>query len=79
VITPGPAGPVSSNNWTKSKMTDWFTSHYSNAELREILQNYQREVYQTSATVPASWGRCTLVRELERLDEITELAQTQAA
>lgn len=49
--------------------TDWFTSLYSNAQLAHILSDYSKDVHGQRADFDWSAGRCTLVNELEQLDE----------
>ena len=52
--------------------TDWFTTIHSNAELATILSDYSKDVTGQRTSLPRSAGRCTLVNELERLDEIVD-------
>ena len=52
-----------------SQATDWFTTIYSNNELAHILSDYSKDVYGKRADFDWTAGRCTLVNELELLDE----------
>ena len=46
---------------------DWFNSRYSDSDLADILSDYSKSVFGFRTRMYGE-GRCTLVRELERLD-----------
>ena len=46
---------------------DWFNSKYSDSDLAEILSDYSKSVFGYRNRMHGA-GRCTLVRELESLD-----------
>ncbi len=54
---------------TRISVNDWFFNKYSNEELREILYDFADEL-NVSTAVSASDGRCTIARELARMEGI---------
>lgn len=56
---------------------DWFNSHYSDSDLAEILSDYSKSVTGYRNRQYGA-GRCSIVRELEALDEFTSNLDNRA-
>lgn len=54
---------------TRISVDDWFLNKYSNHELLEILYNFAHDL-NVSTTVSPTDGRCTIARELARMESI---------
>lgn len=52
-------------------MKDWFYNSFSNEQLRSMLEDRTRKFTGKEIKIDTTLGRCSLAREHERLDSVS--------